>query len=110
MKTISPVRPMKATGGISAPKIHVGGMKNIGGIRKPNTGDELKMAKRFFLYRNIFGNMGGAPANLAPGGGMTPSKGGIASGINKNPLGLRGSTGSPGGIAGFDTARRMGMI
>lgn len=110
MKTISPVKPMKATGGTSTPKVGARGMKNLGGVSKPRPGNELQMAKRFFLFRNIFGNMGGAPADLGPMGGMKGGGGGISSGIAKNPLGASGGSGSPGGIAGFAAARKMGLL
>lgn len=96
--------PMKAGG----TGFHPGGPRSAG-VGAPREPDPLSMAKRFLLYRHLFGEMGGSPG-LNKMGGMGPVTGGVASGVGDNPIGLPGSTGAPGNLAGLATARRMGIL
>lgn len=99
------------SGGLRPPKFGTtSGLGSIRGQRGKFGADPVSMMKKFFLYRNVFGNMGGPPQGLGAMGQMTPVKAGIGSGLGPNPLGTPGGMGSPGDISGLATARRMGLI
>jgi hypothetical protein len=64
--------------------------------------DPLKLMKRFFLYKNMFGEGGEKISGLGPGGIPKP-----AGSLNSGPSKLGGS---PGNVQALASARRLGII
>lgn len=70
---------------------------------KPYGGDAQGMARRFFLYQNVFGDKGGAPRELGKMGQMRPVKGGIAAGQS-------GGQNLKYGLTGIGSPHRLGLL
>lgn len=91
------IKPIKVTGTAST-----SGGSSFRKNPTPKTAGSLQLAKRFFLYRNIFGDMGGAPKMDM--GGLPKQK--LEPGLSPHPLGQSGI----GGLSGLASAKRMGLL